>query len=156
AAQPGGRIGCRIMIGMRPVRLSRRAASVLALAALGWPTVPASQSRGDASMAPQELRRVWDAEHVSPPLPPLIDHAELVSRLSAVVTASPELFSMERIGESVEGRAIHHLRFGTGPTPVLLWSQMHGDEPTATAALFDVFEYVTRHRSDQAVARLLS
>jgi hypothetical protein len=39
---------------------------------------------------------------------------------------------------------------------VLLWSQMHGDEPTATAALFDVFEYLRRHREDPTVRRILS
>jgi hypothetical protein len=39
---------------------------------------------------------------------------------------------------------------------VLLWSQMHGDEPTATAALFDVFDYFQRHRDDPAVQRILS
>jgi hypothetical protein len=39
---------------------------------------------------------------------------------------------------------------------VLLWSQMHGDEPTATSALLDVFEYLRRHRGDEPVRRLLS
>ena len=39
---------------------------------------------------------------------------------------------------------------------MLLWSQMHGDEPTATAALFDVFEYFQRHRDDPVVQRILS
>jgi hypothetical protein len=32
---------------------------------------------------------------------------------------------------------------------------MHGDEPTATSALFDLFEYLRRHRDDPAVARML-
>ena len=36
-----------------------------------------------------------------------------------------------------------------------MWSQMHGNEPTATAALFDVIEYVSRHRSGEAVRRML-
>jgi hypothetical protein len=45
---------------------------------------------------------------------------------------------------------------GTGPFPVLLWSQMHGDEPTATSALLDVFEYLRRHRDEPAVRRILS
>jgi hypothetical protein len=45
---------------------------------------------------------------------------------------------------------------GSGPFRVLLWSQMHGDEPTATAALFDVFDYLQRHRADPAVQRMLS
>jgi hypothetical protein len=55
----------------------------------------------------------------------------------------------------VEGRSINHLWFGRGPFRVLLWSQMHGDEPTATAALFDVFEHVRRHRGEPRVARML-
>jgi hypothetical protein len=33
---------------------------------------------------------------------------------------------------------------------------MHGDEATATAALFDVLDYLRRHRREPAVARILS
>ena len=32
---------------------------------------------GAQTTAPQELARIWDAEHVSPPQPPLVDHAEV-------------------------------------------------------------------------------
>ena len=39
---------------------------------------------------------------------------------------------------------------------MLLWSQMHGDEPTATAALFDIFEFLRRHRQDPTVRDILS
>jgi hypothetical protein len=66
------------------------------------------------------------------------------------------MFSMEQIGESVEGRSINHLRVGSGPMPILLWSQMHGDEPTATAALFDVYEYLAKHRDEPPVRRILT
>jgi hypothetical protein len=45
---------------------------------------------------------------------------------------------------------------GTGAFPVLLWSQMHGDEPTATAALFDIFEYLQRYRDTPSVRRMLA
>jgi hypothetical protein len=38
---------------------------------------------------------------------------------------------------------------------VLLWSQMHGDEPTATPALFDLLELLRVHREAPPVARLL-
>ena len=82
-------------------------------------------------LAPQDLARTWDAEHVSPEAPPLMTHEEVVKRLKAVVAATPDMFSMEQLGQSVEGRSIHHLRVGTGGTAILLWSQMHGDEPTA-------------------------
>jgi hypothetical protein len=108
------------------------------------------------SVAAPDLARAWDAEHLSSPLPPLIDHAEVVRRLNEVVSAAPDLFELERAGESVEGRSINHLRFGTGTTRVLMWSQMHGDEPTATAALFDIFEYIRRHRDEPMVRRILS
>ena len=38
------------------------------------------------------------------------------------------------IGQSSEGRSIYRLQYGQGPIKILLWSQMHGDEPTATMA----------------------
>jgi len=122
-------------------------------------TAPAAGARvgiQTVSIPAQELARIWDAERVSPAAPPLMTHADVVSRLKAVVSATPELFSMTQIGESVEGRSINHIQVGTGATRVLLWSQMHGDEPTATAALFDVFEFLSKHRDDAPVKRILS
>ena len=107
-------------------------------------------------IAPQDLAQAWDAEHVSPPLPPLLEHGEVERRLQAVAKADPSRIVFERIGSSTEGRSINMVTMGTGPFRVLVWSQMHGDEPTATAALFDVFDYFQRHRSDPAVQRILS
>ena len=124
-------------------------AALVALATLA----PAAQRV--APVAPQDLAAIWDAERVSPPLPPLLEHAEVERRLAALVEADPR-FSRERVGASLEGRSINLITIGTGPFRVLLWSQMHGDEPTATAALFDVFEYLQRHRTDPVVRRILS
>lgn len=50
-------------------------------------------------------------------------------------------FEVSLAGYSVEGRDITLVKIGSGPTPVLLWSQMHGDEATATMALFDLFNF---------------
>ena len=108
------------------------------------------------SVAPQDLARIWDAEHVSPPLPPLLEHDEVERRLQAVSQGDPSRFIFERVGASLEGRSINMITTGTGPFRVLLWSQMHGDEPTATAALFDVFAYFERHRDDPVVRRILT
>lgn len=94
-------------------------------------------------------------EHVSPSQSPLLRHAELVERLEAVREATPDLFSLEQIGESVDGRSINHLWFGDGPLRVLLWSQMHGDEATATSALLDFYEYVRRRRDEAPVRGML-
>jgi hypothetical protein len=46
------------------------------------------------------------------------------------------------IGRSIQGREIRAVTFGGGPTTVLLWSQMHGDESTATMALADIFRFM--------------
>ena len=141
----------------RMARYSARRRWLPVTAAVAVLCASAAGVRGQAlSVPPADLARLWDAEHVSSPLPPLIDHAEVVRRLDDVSSAVPGLFTVEKAGESLEGRAIHHVRVGRGPTAVLLWSQMHGDEPTATAALFDMFEYLRRHRDDPMARRILS
>jgi hypothetical protein len=62
----------------------------------------------------------------------------------------------EEIGQSILGRSIRAVTFGHGPTSVLLWSQMHGDESTATMALADIFRYLAEARGDSLRQRLLS
>jgi hypothetical protein len=56
--------------------------------------------------------------------------------------------SMIDVGRSLHGRAIRAVTFGTGPTQVLLWSQMHGDESTATMGLADVIRFFAEGGDD--------
>ncbi len=58
------------------------------------------------------------------------------------VHQAKSILSTRQIGKSVEGRAIYELTYGKGEKKVMLWSQMHGDEPTATMALFDLFNFL--------------
>ncbi len=51
--------------------------------------------------------------------------------------------NIQTAGYSVEGRSIHKITIGNGPTKVLLWSQMHGNEPTATLAILDILNFFT-------------
>lgn len=51
-------------------------------------------------------------------------------------------FSIKEAGLSAEKREIYLIKWGQGPVKVFLWSQMHGDEPTATMALFDIFNFL--------------
>jgi len=51
------------------------------------------------------------------------------------------IFQVTPLGKSIEGRTIYDVSFGTGKTTVLLWSQMHGDETTATMAGLDLFNF---------------
>lgn len=60
----------------------------------------------------------------------------------------------EEIGRSILGREIRSVTFGNGNTTVLLWSQMHGDESTATMALADVFRFLTEATGDALRERL--
>jgi len=50
-------------------------------------------------------------------------------------------FTVTPLGKSIEDRTIYDVSFGTGETTVLLWSQMHGDETTATMAGLDLFNF---------------
>jgi hypothetical protein len=52
-----------------------------------------------------------------------------------------KIFRVDKAGESAEGRDIYLISAGKGKKKVFLWSQMHGDEPTATAVLFDIFNF---------------
>ena len=79
----------------------------------------------------------------------------MIAVLQRLQQSAPDLIRTEPIGQSVEGRSINHVWLGRGSLKVLLWSQMHGDEPTATVALLDVLDYVRRHRDEPFVGRLL-
>jgi len=67
--------------------------------------------------------------------------------------AKPGL-TTEVVGRSMEGRALEIVKFGEGPTEVLLWSQMHGDEATATRALADVIRFLDEGTGQQLHERL--
>jgi hypothetical protein len=69
-------------------------------------------------------------------------------------TDGPHGWRMEEIGRSAEGRPLRLLSFGTGPTAVLLWSQMHGDESTASMALADLVHLFATRPGDPWVREI--
>ncbi len=64
-------------------------------------------------------------------------HSDIVPLIEQL--KNKNIFKLDKVGKSIEGRDIYLISLGTGKTKVFLWSQMHGDEPTATTALFDIF-----------------
>ncbi len=74
--------------------------------------------------------------------------------LDPILNGSAAL-ACERVGESAEGRPIRMVSFGEGEAGVLAWSQMHGDESTASMALADIFSFLARH-PEHALVRALS
>ena len=67
-------------------------------------------------------------------------HRDIVPLLNSLNGRGP--IAVSQVGESTEKRAIYQVTAGTGPAKVLLWSQMHGNEATATMALFDMFNFL--------------
>ena len=63
-------------------------------------------------------------------------------------------FRVEQAGVSAEGRPLRHVSWGEGDTRVLLWSQMHGDESTASMAIADLFRFLGEHPEHPLVQRL--
>ena len=51
-------------------------------------------------------------------------------------------FQVAKVGTSIEGRDLTLISIGSGTTDVFLWSQMHGNEPTATQAIFDILNFL--------------
>lgn len=80
-------------------------------------------------------------------------HEQLWQVLGHIADEARDL-SRDEIGSSAEGRPLYAVRFGRGPVPVLLWSQMHGDESTHTMGLADLLAYFARESDEQRV-RLL-
>ena len=69
-----------------------------------------------------------------------IKHDDLQPLIKAIKEKSK--FTVKRVGTSIEGRELALISIGSGPTDVFLWSQMHGNEPTATQAVFDIMNFL--------------
>lgn len=115
--------------------LRARAAGLVVLTLLASAPTRAQTSR--------ELLSEWKREAVTKLDPALVKHADLKRHLAELGSLG---VSVKEVGRSLAGREIYQLEFGRGPLKVFMWSQMHGDEPTATSALIDLFAYLQRHR----------
>jgi hypothetical protein len=144
----------------RGVRALAALVLLLPFAAPCFPLLAApAAGPGGAEAGPWSAGRLWEAwgaVHVSGADPWALKHARLRTALDLLEAKNPGLFTVEEEGVSSEGRKIPVLRLGTGPTGVLLWSQMHGDEPSATSALLDVLAWLGANRKEPEVAALLS
>jgi hypothetical protein len=88
--------------------------------------------------SPTALWNAWPQRRFVATPAPCLRHAELVERLYALEARHRGRLTLEDVGRSVQGRKIHLVTLGRGPRRILLWSQMHGDEPSATPALLDL------------------
>jgi len=100
-------------------------------------------AEGGTAATPRALFDAWQREHVTAIDPSRVRHADLKKYLDGL---RGEGLRVTEVGRSVANREIYQVEFGRGPLKVFMWSQMHGDEPTATSALIDLFHYLQKNR----------
>lgn len=74
--------------------------------------------------------------------PAILDRRFKHADIQPLIQRHSAAFQIEKLGESVEGKSISGMTWGNGKIKVMLWSQMHGNESTATMALFDLFNFL--------------
>ncbi|NNE65323.1 MAG: peptidase M14 [Pyrinomonadaceae bacterium] len=94
----------------------------------------------------EDFAKVWEETHLSNIPASNVRHADVMKYLSKLREVGVE---SKEVGRSFAGREICQVEWGKGPTKILMWSQMHGDEPTATSALFDMFAFLAKNKSEK-------
>ena len=105
------------------------------------------------AQTPAELVEIWEKEHVTTILPSNVRHKDLQKYLEGLKKIG---LKVDEVGRSYANREIYQIEFGTGSLKVFLWSQMHGDEPTATSALIDMFTILQTNRDKEWVKKIES
>jgi hypothetical protein len=101
-------------------------------------------SMNEFSQTPEELASIWDKEHVVKKFPSDVRHGDLKTYLEQLKKIG---LKVDEVGRSGANREIYQIEFGHGPLKVFMWSQMHGDEPTATSALIDMLTFLQNNRA---------
>lgn len=74
----------------------------------------------------------------------------LIEKLNkAVISTSIAGYSENKV-------PVHRIEVGCGAIRILLWTQMHGDESTATKSLFDILNFIDQeHQTNPSIVKLL-
>ncbi|RIV30740.1 peptidase M14 [Flagellimonas lutimaris] len=83
-----------------------------------------------------------------------IKHAD-IQPLIQKFKANPK-FEVQKVGQSIQGRDLHLISIGSGDSNIFLWSQMHGNEPTATQAIFDILNFLNAPEFQEEKEAILS
>lgn len=111
-------------------------------------TIPLSAQMNTA----QELFNQYDRFKLHEITTRRFTQAQMLGWLQLLETK--KAFVSNTVGSSAEGRVILLLKSGNGPTKVLLWTQMHGDESTATMALLDILNFFAQEPNHPLVKSL--
>ncbi len=94
----------------------------------------------------ERFSSAWETSHITNIFPSDVRHGDLKKYLAQLSATG---VSVNEVGRSLRGREIFQIEWGKGPQKIFLWSQMHGDEPTATSALVDMFAYLQKNRETE-------
>src|SRR3954469_11977351 len=94
------------------------------------------------SQTPELLASDWDKQHLSSIPPSNVRHEDVKKYLDQLRKLG---LAVNEVGRSYGNREIYQVGWGHGPLKVFMWSQMHGDEPTATSALVDMLAYLKKN-----------
>ena len=108
-------------------------------------------SMNNHSQTVGDIAEAWEKGHVSRLMPSDVRHKDLQKYLEELKKIG---IRVEEVGRSYQNREIYQIEFGKGPLKVFMWSQMHGDEPTATSALIDTFAFLQKNRHIPWVKRI--
>ena len=103
------------------------------------------------AQTPKDLAEAWEKQHISKMFPSNVRHKDLKNYLAELKKLEIKVWE---VGRSFGNREIYQIEWGKGATRVFLWSQMHGDEPTATSALIDMFAFLQKNRDKAWVKKL--
>ena len=104
------------------------------------------------AFTPRSLWDAWPECRFVTTLAPALRHEKLLQYHGELASRYPGDIHLEDVGYSFQGRRIQMLKLGVGGKNILFWSQMHGDEPSATPALLDIADYLLAN-SDHPVVR---
>ena len=99
----------------------------------------------------EKFATLWDDEHISNIVPSDTRHADVKKYLEQLKKLG---LRVDQVGLSNASREIYQVEWGRGPLKIFMWSQMHGDEPTATPALIDLFAFLQKHRDKDWVKKI--
>ncbi|MBX7173795.1 MAG: hypothetical protein K1X72_22690 [Pyrinomonadaceae bacterium] len=92
-----------------------------------------------SAQSPKEFAEIWDKQHISKMPPSNVRHKDLQAYLEFLKRLG---LPVTEVGRSYQNREIYQVEWGKGNLKVFMWSQMHGDEPTATSALMDMLAFL--------------
>ncbi len=104
------------------------------------------------AQTPMEFAEAWDKTHISNRLPSNVRHKDVKNYLEQLRKLD---IKIDEVGRSHGDREIYQIEWGKGKTRVFMWSQMHGDEPTATSALMDMFAFLETNKKKRKWIRKL-